>query len=101
MIAYTHDQQLWIHNLDELKPRAIPETDGATLPFWSPQSDAIGYFDRDDAMLKKVSVQGGPSTVLCQLLTPFYRGGTWNMDGTIFFSQVGRGRPISHPFSGR
>ena len=64
MVAYTQGNQLWIRNLTELSPRPVPETDGATQPFWSPQSDAVGYFDLDDASLKKIPARGGPITVL-------------------------------------
>ena len=50
-------RQLWIRSIDALEPRALPGTEGAFYPFWSPGSRSIGFFA--DGKLKKVDVTGG------------------------------------------
>ena len=73
---------LWVHDLDALTPRVLPGTDGAALPFWSPDSRFIGYFA--GGKMKRVDVSGGVSQTLCD--APYAYGGTWSSDGVILFS---------------
>jgi eukaryotic-like serine/threonine-protein kinase len=73
---------LWVRDLDLLTPRLLPGTEGAALPFWSPDSRFIGYFA--GGKLKRVDVSGGPSQTLCD--APNGYGGTWSADGAILFS---------------
>jgi serine/threonine protein kinase len=35
---------LWIRDLDSLTARALPGTEGASLPFWSPDGKSLGFF---------------------------------------------------------
>lgn len=73
---------LWVRSLDSLQAQPLAGTEGAVLPFWSPDSRFIGFFA--DGKLKKIEVAGGPPLTLCD--APGGRGGTWNRDGTIVFS---------------
>ncbi|MGH9774971.1 MAG: protein kinase domain-containing protein [Candidatus Acidiferrales bacterium] len=73
---------LWVRALDSLQAQPLDDTEGAVLPFWSPDSRFIGFFA--DGKLKKIEASGGPSLTLCD--APGGRGGTWNGDGTIVFS---------------
>jgi Tol biopolymer transport system component len=74
--------KLRVRALDSLQTQALPGTEGATYPFWSPDSRYIGFFAQEE--LKKIAVTGGPAQTLCHAQTP--RGGTWNRDGVIVFS---------------
>jgi Tol biopolymer transport system component len=74
--------QLWIHPMDALESRPLTGTDGATYPFWSPDSTFIGFFAQ--GKLRRVAAGGGPPQVLCDAASG--RGGTWNRDGVILFS---------------
>ncbi len=89
MLAYagfdSGGSRLWIRPLDALEPREIPGTQGAALPFWSPDSRTIGFFS--GGKLKKVPGGGGPVEVLCDAENA--RGGTWNRQGVILFSPSG------------
>jgi serine/threonine protein kinase len=73
---------LWVRDLDALTPRVLPGTEGAALPFWSPDSRFIGYFA--GGKIKRVDVSGGVSQTLCD--APYAYGGTWSSDGVILFS---------------
>jgi serine/threonine-protein kinase len=76
--------QLFIRSLDELEFKPVPGTEGAYGPFFSPDSDWIGYFDSRDSRLKKIRAAGGEATALSD--APFGLGAAWSADGTIFFT---------------
>src|SRR5260221_710450 len=73
--------QLWIRRLDGLSARAQAFTEGAQLPFWSPDSRSIGFFA--GGKLKRMDVAGGPPQTLAD--APFPLGGSWSRDGVIVF----------------
>ena len=73
---------LWIHPLDSIVDQPLPGTDGAAFPFWSPDSQFIGFFAQ--GKLKRIHVSGGGPQSLCDV--PSGRGGSWNADSTIVFA---------------
>ena len=77
--------RLFLRDL-EADPRTaepIRGTDGARLPFWSPDSAAVGFFAA--RMLYRIDVlTGGQPQPLASAFAP--QGGTWNEDGTILFT---------------
>ena len=79
--------QLLAQALDSTEARAFAGTQGATFPFWSPDSRFIGFFA--DGRLKKIEVTGGPVLTLCEAPAPY--GGAWSRAGVILFGQVARG----------
>ena len=83
--------RLWVRPLESLAARTLAGTDGARMPFWSPDSKSIGFFA--DGKLKRVSAQGGPVQALADVDVAFQFGGTWNSDGVILYAP-GFGRPI-------
>ena len=93
-IASTADgrPRLWVRSFDGITARALPGTEGAARPFWSPDGGSIGFFA--GAKLKTIPATGGPVQVLCDVPSP--RGGTWNQDGTIIFAPGFLRRPLSH-----
>jgi Tol biopolymer transport system component len=74
-------RQLWLRAFDALEARPLVGTEGATRPFWSPDSRFLGFFA--GGKLKKIAVSGGSPQTLCD--APSGRGGTWNRDGVILF----------------
>jgi Tol biopolymer transport system component len=78
-------RQLWLRALDALQPQIIPGTDDATYPFWSPDSQHIGFFAL--RKLKKIAVGGGLAQTLCDAIDG--RGGSWNRADVIVFSPNG------------
>ncbi len=75
-------QQLYVRALDSLEAKAIPGTEGAYAPFFSPDGQWIGFFAQ--GKLRKVSVTGGSSQTLAD--APYGVGGSWGPDDTIFFA---------------
>ncbi len=76
------DDLLWVRDLDSETARPLSGTEDAAQPFWSPDSQFIGYFS--NLKLRKIPVSGGVSTTLCAAgREP--RGGSWGADGTILF----------------
>jgi len=73
---------LWVRPIDSLVAQPLAGTEGATFPFWSPDSRFIGFFA--DSKLKKIEASGGPPLTLCDAPQP--RGGTWSREGVILFS---------------
>src|SRR5262249_33943048 len=74
--------QLFLRALDSVNIQALSGTEGATLPFWSPNSRSIGFFA--DSKLKRIDLQGGRVQELTSALLP--GGGTWNQDDVILFN---------------
>jgi Tol biopolymer transport system component/predicted Ser/Thr protein kinase len=78
-----HDaSQLWVRELDALRPTPVAGTQGAEYPFWSPDGDAIGFFA--NGSLKRVDLGGGPPRVLAA--AAHGRGGAWSRQGVILFA---------------
>src|SRR5205823_4825857 len=75
-------RQLYIRPLNSAQLTVLPDTRGAFLPFWSPDSKFIAFFA--DGKLKKVAAEGGPVQVICD--APSGRGGTWGRNGDILFA---------------
>jgi hypothetical protein len=73
---------LWIYELGSHGARSLPDTEGASYPFWSADGRSLAFFA--DARLKKLEIAGGPVQTICD--APSGRGGTWNKDGVIVFA---------------
>ncbi|MHC4594138.1 MAG: protein kinase domain-containing protein [Planctomycetota bacterium] len=78
------ERMLYVRELDTSKVRAIPGTEGAIEPFFSPDGESLGYSDHTRGALKVVSIWGGSPRKLSE--TPFLAGGVWLDDGTIIFA---------------
>jgi Tol biopolymer transport system component len=89
-------QQIWVRNLGEMTARAIPETRGASYPFWSPDGQYLAFFA--DGKLKKIDLRGGSPQVLAE--APTGRGGCWSADDVIIFSPKIRSAILSIPAAG-
>ncbi|MCB9383813.1 MAG: serine/threonine-protein kinase [Bryobacterales bacterium] len=72
-------RRLWLRDLNQPSAYALDGTDGASDPFWSPDSQTIGY--RAENKLLKVAAGGGPSSTLCELPSEFFGGASFTSDG--------------------
>jgi len=80
--------QLWLRALDSTEAKPLAGTQGASSPFWSPDSRFIGFFA--DGRLKKIEFIGGPVQTLCEVGENL-SSGTWSRAGEILFGQAGGG----------
>jgi serine/threonine protein kinase/Tol biopolymer transport system component len=78
-------QKLWVRSLDKTAAESLAGTEGALLPFWSPDSKAIGFFAV--GALKRIDLGGGAPQTLASLGNANPGGGTWSPDGVILFSR--------------
>jgi Tol biopolymer transport system component len=74
--------QIFIRSLDSTALQPLAGSDGATYPFWSPDSQYVGFFA--DGKLKKVPAEGGTVQVICDAADG--RGASWSVDDVIAFS---------------
>jgi Tol biopolymer transport system component len=73
---------LYVRRLDQFESVAIPDSEGAIFPFFSPSGDWVAFFSQ--GKLKKAPVTGGQPVVLSEM-TAFF-GGTWTPRDTIVVS---------------
>jgi eukaryotic-like serine/threonine-protein kinase len=75
-------QRLWLRPLDALTAQPLPGTEGASYPFWSPDSRSIAFFG--GGKLKRIDIGGNLPQTLADALLP--RGGTWSPEGVILYA---------------
>jgi serine/threonine protein kinase len=86
------ESSLWVRSFGAADPRPLPGTEGARNPFWSPDSQSIGFFAGNQ--VKTVQASGGSPVVSVpwsgSFPWPGARGGftpagTWNSHDVIVF----------------
>jgi eukaryotic-like serine/threonine-protein kinase len=81
---------LFVRRVGSIDSQLLPGTEGATDPFWSPDSRSIGFGlvpVSGEQKLKVIEVGEGRPRVLCD--APNFFGGTWNRDDIIVFGAMG------------
>ena len=78
-LLYT--RAVYMRAVDAADGQAIPGTEGASLPFWSPDSASIGFF----AQGKLKTVEVASARLLTLAPAAGARGGTWSRDDVIVF----------------
>jgi Tol biopolymer transport system component len=86
---------LWVRALNDPTLHPLPGTDGAALPFWSPDSRSLGFFA--GGKLLRVDLAGGPPQAIVETTTS--RSGTWNRDNLIVIGGI-NGSLYSVPATG-
>ncbi len=86
LLAYVANQggtqQLYLRAMASLEAAPVSGSEGATTPFFSPDSQFLGFFA--GGKMKKVSVSGGTPQSLADSKLP--RGASWGNQGTIVFT---------------
>jgi Tol biopolymer transport system component len=72
---------LYTRELEATDARPLAGTEGATLPFWAPDSRRLGFFA--EGRLKVTGIDGRSPQILARSTVP--RGGTWGADDVIVF----------------
>ncbi len=81
--------RIWIRPLGGNQATTVPGTEDAALPFWSPNSNSLGFVA--NGVLKTVDLSNGSIQALGKAI--FQSRGAWDGDGTILF-ETSRGGPI-------
>jgi len=74
---------VFVERIGAASARAIPGSEGASCPFWSPDDQYVAFFA--SGKLRKAAISGGP----IQIITPVGsapRGGSWGSKGVIIYA---------------
>ena len=74
-------RQIILKEFDQIKSKELPETTGALCPFFSPDSQSIGF--QSAGKLKTLYLDGGKPKILCDI--GLLVGASWGQDGMIYF----------------
>ncbi|MCU0304131.1 MAG: protein kinase [Thermoanaerobaculales bacterium] len=80
---------LWLRDFDGLSWQRLPGTEGASTPFWSPDSRHLGFIVDDT--LRRIDTTGGPPETLATFPTATPQSGAWNRHGDILLGSWGGG----------
>jgi len=87
---------LWVKDLDDSPATALPGTEGAAYPFWSPDNKSIAFFSR--GRLQRVERRGGEPLPICDVTIG--RGGVWMSDHRILYGSLTAGLFVVSDSSG-
>jgi eukaryotic-like serine/threonine-protein kinase len=99
--------RFWIRRLSSDTAQPMVETDGAINPFWSPDSQYVGFFASDGKLRKIAAVAGEHSEAVSAVPWSVYWG-AWSREGLIVFSagrqglyqvSAATGTPVQVPIS--
>ncbi|MBN2320338.1 MAG: protein kinase [Acidobacteria bacterium] len=82
------ENMLWLRSFAKQQNYPLQGTDDAMHPFWSPDSQSIGF--GAEGKLKTIDITGGYPKTLCDLPDGLlFRGGTWSQDDVLLFTGGG------------
>ncbi len=85
-VVFNANRQLWLRAIDDLVATPIRGTEGARVPFFSPDSQQLGFWGGDGQM-KSVSITTGRAAVSLGSAPELAYGASWADDGYIYFGQ--------------
>lgn len=89
-------QRLWLRSTASRDAQPLAGTEGASYPFWSPDSRSIAFFA--NAKLRKVALDGSPPVTICDVASnPL--AGDWSAADLILFSPAS-GAPLHQVSAG-
>jgi serine/threonine protein kinase len=89
-LAYAsgNSPKLFTRRMDQPKATELPGTQGASMPFFSPEGQWLGFYSA--GKLNKISVEGGAVVPLADIGA--FAGASWGEDGSLVVSEAfGRG----------
>ena len=78
--------QLFIRPIDSYEIEALPGTEGAYNPFFSPDGEWVGFFVENE--VRKISLEGQNPVLLATIINPM--GADWGIDDQILVGNEGR-----------
>ena len=91
-------QKLYLLALEELEATAIPGTEGAYTPFFSPDGEWVGFIA--DGNLMRVPVAGGAPVLVAKVSAADVRGASWGSNDVIVFAPAGSSGLMRVPAGG-
>jgi len=91
-------QQIYLRAMDSLSANSLPGTEGGTTPFFSPDSQWVGFFL--GGRLKKVPVTGGAALDLGKVGATTGAGASWGGRGTIAIGPAAASALLQVPDAG-
>ncbi len=77
-------RKLWVRPLQSIVARALEGTEGASMQFWSPDSQNLGFFA--NGKMKRISAAGGSPLDLADVGGIVLRGAAWGANDIILYS---------------
>ena len=84
-VVFNANRRLWLRAIDDLVAAPIRGTEQASVPFFSPDGQQLGFWGGDGQM-KSVSITGGAPVSLGPAPERAF-GASWADDGYIYFGQ--------------
>ncbi len=81
--AADEPSRIWLRALDSFDAVQVQGTEGATFPFWSPDSRHVGFFMNGE--LRRFDLASRTPQLICAC-APWGRGASWGEDGIIIFA---------------
>jgi len=78
---------LFIRRFDQANATELPGTEGAAAPFFSPDSQWVGFYS--SGKMNKISVEGGAVVLIVEFAG--FDGAIWGEDGSIFVTSGQKG----------
>jgi hypothetical protein len=75
--------RLWLRRFEEDDGHLLPSTEGASFPFWSPDSATVAFFA--DGFLRRISIRGGTAAVDITRAENG-RGAVWTRSGDVVYA---------------
>ena len=83
------DDHLWLRPFQDTAARMLPGTEGASQPFWSPDSRSVAFFSHD--RLNAIDIGNEVVRSICRSPAPRAVAGSWSVDGDIIFGAIRSG----------
>ena len=77
-------RQLWIRERDQLQSTPVPGSEDAMQPFFAPDGQGVGFITEDGQLKVVARIGDPPLTIVDGGLSQ--QGGTWGVDGYLYFS---------------
>jgi len=73
VLLWDREGGLRLRRLTDRLPRRLPDTEGATMPFWAGDSSAVGFFQQGKLCIQSLSAEG----IRCLATAPEPGGAAW------------------------
>ncbi len=87
VVAQGSTQQLFLRAMDTGESKAVPGSERAEMPFFSPDSKWVAFFTPDGPKIRKAPINGGPAVTIYdfgdRLAIRSLIGGDWGSQGDI------------------